>query len=175
MVVHAVTREIVGSQETVTSRLRLNKTLGWEHVVIRHLKAFPTYIIVGHKLAEADEWLMGSPRPSWRVPSVSTQIWVLCEARRARTVEEIQAERERIDKAQQVLDEAQQEIARILYPGECERNKRPRLADQTDCSICLESLSTESKTMRCGHSFHSDCLVDWFLTRSRVTCPTCRS
>lgn len=44
----------------------------------------------------------------------------------------------------------------------------------TECSICLESGSRESRwrALTCGHPFHEHCLVEW-LQRAR-RCPLCR-
>ncbi|KAJ0127894.1 Uncharacterized protein HZ326_29005 [Fusarium oxysporum f. sp. albedinis] len=44
------------------------------------------------------------------------------------------------------------------------------------CVICLEGMQ-DSDTVRllsCGHSFHSDCIVSWYL-RHHYTCPLCVS
>jgi len=45
------------------------------------------------------------------------------------------------------------------------------------CSICLESVrslnSAQTKKLKCGHAFHLDCILNWFITSD--TCPTCRS
>jgi hypothetical protein len=174
MVVHVVYRQIVGGA-CLTGRLCLNRALGWQHLVEKYLRKHPTDRIVGYKFAEADSWSMGPPASSWRVPAASTTLWLLCEAQRPRTREELQVALERIEAAREVLEEAGREMARIMHPEEAVRNVRPRLADQTDCSICLDALPAEPKTMRCGHSFHGDCLADWLLTKGRVTCPNCRS
>ncbi|NDD92954.1 RING-H2 finger protein [bacterium] len=174
MVTHTVCRQIVRGA-CLTSRLRLNQTFGWQHLVDKCLRKFPTNRIVGFKFAEEDSWSMGPPDSSWRVPAVSTTLWLLCEVQRPQTREELQVAMERIEAAREVLEEAGREMARIMHPEEAGRNVRPRLADQTTCSICLEALPAEPKTMRCGHSFHGDCLADWLITKSRVTCPNCRS
>lgn len=43
-----------------------------------------------------------------------------------------------------------------------------------DCSICLESLSTQTTLqLTCGHTFHAQCVCGWFNTGA-LTCPTCR-
>jgi hypothetical protein len=43
------------------------------------------------------------------------------------------------------------------------------------CFICHETLhSTQNlRTLKCNHSFHSDCVNDWISAKG--TCPTCRS
>lgn len=40
------------------------------------------------------------------------------------------------------------------------------------CAVCLET-STDSHALSCGHSFHVQCIVDWFRTGSN-RCPVCR-
>jgi len=42
------------------------------------------------------------------------------------------------------------------------------------CSICLESfvISDKSITLRCGHKYHTHCIIDW-LQRDNI-CPLCR-
>jgi hypothetical protein len=44
----------------------------------------------------------------------------------------------------------------------------------TDCSICLTPLGEAPHALRCGHAFHSDCLVPWLLTAPQRVCPNCR-
>jgi len=44
----------------------------------------------------------------------------------------------------------------------------------TDCLICLEPLGQARHALRCGHAFHSQCLVTWLLAAPRRTCPSCR-
>ena len=55
---------------------------------------------------------------------------------------------------------------------------------QTECSICLESLSFRGDSgsavaeedavgmLPCGHCFHSDCIAGWLQREAR--CPLCR-
>jgi hypothetical protein len=73
------------------------------------------------------------------------------------------------------------------------RAKEPKFKDQTECSICLESLrgqTTEAAQasaageplvqqeddaigmLPCGHCFHSDCIGQWLQREAR--CPLCR-
>lgn len=43
------------------------------------------------------------------------------------------------------------------------------------CTICLEcNASKATCALRCGHSFHADCAIDWFRT-GNDGCPLCRS
>ncbi len=46
-----------------------------------------------------------------------------------------------------------------------------------ECSICLSTLSkfaisSKSHTLACNHTYHKDCIDEWFKTNS--TCPLCR-
>lgn len=43
---------------------------------------------------------------------------------------------------------------------------------QSVCAICLDEL-IECKAVSCGHSFHDDCISEWF-NKKNVTCPMCR-
>ena len=47
------------------------------------------------------------------------------------------------------------------------------------CAICLElcdAAEATSHTLReCGHTFHTNCLVEWLRQSPQATCPTCRS
>merc|ERR1712224_840989 len=64
--------------------------------------------------------------------------------------------------------------------------KEQRFATQTDCSICLESLSVRPDgtsvdraaradsigMLPCGHAFHTECINEWLQHEAR--CPLCR-
>ncbi len=41
-----------------------------------------------------------------------------------------------------------------------------------ECTICLDALSDPTKTLECGHSFHTGCVDEWLKTSE--TCPLCR-
>lgn len=41
------------------------------------------------------------------------------------------------------------------------------------CSICLEQIHNSCATLECGHTFHANCISDWFRSQ-HVTCPECR-
>lgn len=44
---------------------------------------------------------------------------------------------------------------------------------EDQCLICLESLnSNKTETFPCNHTFHRNCLEEWFKTER--TCPLCR-
>jgi len=51
----------------------------------------------------------------------------------------------------------------------------PRHLKQT-CSICWEKVpstnSAKHKRLRCGHAYHLDCIINWFLHSD--DCPVCR-
>lgn len=44
---------------------------------------------------------------------------------------------------------------------------------QTSCVICFEQSTKLSHTLPCDHTFHADCIIDWF--RRSSTCPLCRA
>jgi len=59
----------------------------------------------------------------------------------------------------------------VLMDDFCSRHLKQK------CSICLEpdrSLnSAQTKKLKCGHAFHLDCILNWFITSD--SCPSCRS
>lgn len=42
------------------------------------------------------------------------------------------------------------------------------------CSICLDPISTDELTLKCRHSFHSNCIDTWHNKNSYLSCPMCR-
>ncbi|ORX44773.1 hypothetical protein DM01DRAFT_1178649 [Hesseltinella vesiculosa] len=42
----------------------------------------------------------------------------------------------------------------------------------TECAICLDSLKNNLSALRCGHTFHSDCIAKWLVNQS--ACPCCK-
>ena len=58
----------------------------------------------------------------------------------------------------------------ILMDGYCSRHLK-----QT-CSICFEQVpstnSAKTKRLSCGHAFHIDCILNWFVNSD--ICPICR-
>ena len=59
----------------------------------------------------------------------------------------------------------------VLMDGFCCRHLK-----QT-CRICFEEVGStntiSSKRLSCGHSFHPDCIMNWFVTSDE--CPVCRA
>lgn len=49
--------------------------------------------------------------------------------------------------------------------------------EDTDCSICLESLTNQNQPLHhmtiCQHTFHANCIKPWI--KSKKTCPLCRA
>lgn len=44
------------------------------------------------------------------------------------------------------------------------------------CVVCLASIPSEGMRLQCGHVFHADCILSWWLHRQRqaVECPLCK-
>ena len=40
------------------------------------------------------------------------------------------------------------------------------------CPVCFENINKNSKILSCGHMFHMDCILKWFVQSE--TCPVCR-
>ncbi|CAD8187826.1 unnamed protein product [Paramecium octaurelia] len=51
-------------------------------------------------------------------------------------------------------------------------DKFEKLEGIQECSICMNEIVENKKTLKCKHYFHSDCIQDW-LERSKI-CPVCR-
>jgi len=64
-------------------------------------------------------------------------------------------------------------------PSPAEGNKVDDVGDEEApwCAICLSEYAKGDELVRvlpaCGHFFHADCRIDWWL-RQRGTCPICR-
>ena len=43
-----------------------------------------------------------------------------------------------------------------------------------NCSICLEALTGDIRTLACGHKFHTACMSEWESRNNNCTCPNCR-
>ncbi len=48
-----------------------------------------------------------------------------------------------------------------------------RFTERADCAVCLEPHEARASALRCGHTFHAECIARW-LERAR-TCPMCRA
>jgi len=44
-----------------------------------------------------------------------------------------------------------------------------------ECSICLDIIIDDSKTLECNHIFHHQCIKNWVDESLKFTCPLCRS
>ena len=59
---------------------------------------------------------------------------------------------------------------KIILDGMCCRHVKQQ------CSICLENVGStntvSTKRLTCGHSYHVDCILNWFITSNE--CPVCR-
>ena len=55
---------------------------------------------------------------------------------------------------------------------------KPRMALQPTCACCLDDFSANDLValLPCGHIFHEECVMKWFLTQaSAAACPMCRA
>ena len=52
------------------------------------------------------------------------------------------------------------------------RRRLPNINTRPTCTICLDFLDDNPKTLPCGHKFHEHCITRWCATRQ--TCPICR-
>jgi len=41
-----------------------------------------------------------------------------------------------------------------------------------ECPICYEDMNTQTTQLKCGHTFHKDCIDRW--AEQQCTCPYCR-
>jgi len=59
---------------------------------------------------------------------------------------------------------------KIILDGKCCRHVIQQ------CSVCFENVKSTNtvgtKRLTCGHSYHSDCILEWFVTSDE--CPVCR-
>ncbi len=47
------------------------------------------------------------------------------------------------------------------------------MSTQSECSICLDTVTGEETKLECNHTFHKTCIQTWFQTKQE--CPICRS
>lgn len=47
---------------------------------------------------------------------------------------------------------------------------------QPQCVICLLEIIAQGRQLECGHSFHSNCIMEWwtYVPRAELQCPTCK-
>jgi hypothetical protein len=47
---------------------------------------------------------------------------------------------------------------------------------QPQCVVCLAPVEDEGRKLHCGHTFHAQCILSWWMHRPRATleCPTCK-
>ena len=48
------------------------------------------------------------------------------------------------------------------------------MADEENCSICLEVFKDKVTHAPCGHNFCKSCIKRWYRTSGHKTCPLCR-
>ena len=58
-----------------------------------------------------------------------------------------------------------------IYAINCESCETKYPTDE--CAICLEPINSQTLTISCGHTYHSNCLLNWF--EYNMTCPVCRT
>jgi len=70
-----------------------------------------------------------------------------------------------------------EEILERLPPAKTPHNSDG--AGQPNCVVCLceVDVDEDSITTQCGHTFHKDCVLQWWThtARSSIRCPTCRT
>ena len=52
--------------------------------------------------------------------------------------------------------------------------KKYELPEENECSICLESMTTNIIKLKCNHYFHNKCIKLLYNTYHRNNCPLCR-
>jgi len=51
-------------------------------------------------------------------------------------------------------------------------NKNNTFLEDNECSICFDSMEHSKNILRCGHSFHEECINEWI--KIKPNCPLCR-
>lgn len=46
--------------------------------------------------------------------------------------------------------------------------------DEQQCCICMQTNDTDTHTLPCDHTFHTECIIRWFRSSNAGTCPLCR-
>lgn len=52
--------------------------------------------------------------------------------------------------------------------------KLPKCDEDCECTICLSDDNNDMGKLPCGHTFHTNCITQWFL-KNKTTCPNCRT
>jgi hypothetical protein len=63
-------------------------------------------------------------------------------------------------------------MTEIIIDMNVELGEPPVLIGEVQCTICLECLNNQLKTLPCKHQFHTRCINKWL--REKNTCPMCR-
>ena len=55
-------------------------------------------------------------------------------------------------------------------------DNNPDTNNDNQCNICLSNLNTSRgiTKLKCGHSYHMECINRWFTTNRELSCPYCR-
>lgn len=53
-------------------------------------------------------------------------------------------------------------------------SKKNEIKTDTECPICLINDDKPYIKLKCSHSFHTDCVKEWF-DKDKLTCPYCRT
>ena len=55
-------------------------------------------------------------------------------------------------------------------------DNNPDTNNDNQCNICLSNLNTSRgiTKLKCGHSYHMECINKWFTTNRELSCPYCR-
>jgi len=53
------------------------------------------------------------------------------------------------------------------------------MSGETVCAVCLDQMDTttggsHNMTLGCGHAFHERCVLTWFISSLKWSCPVCR-
>jgi hypothetical protein len=52
-------------------------------------------------------------------------------------------------------------------------NKQDNDYNNNCCSICINKINNKPSYLPCGHSFHSNCILNWL--DYKMNCPVCRT
>ena len=43
------------------------------------------------------------------------------------------------------------------------------------CAICRDDLCQNTHTLECNHTYHTNCIMNWFRTPEATKCPLCQA